>query len=153
MFRGELEVPHLRTWPRHWHVVIPSVLHWSELSQSPPRSRDAGKGAEPPSWQWEDYPRICGPLQLPHTNRLPLPCDLPSALTAAAGRGKLEVCELLLEHGAAVSQTNRRGVPPLFCAARQGHWQVPGGPPKASETVGGIELTSAHLPRGHMRLP
>lgn len=47
-----------------------------------------------------------------------------TALTAAAGRGKLAVCELLLEHGAAVSRTNRRGVPPLFCAARQGHWQI-----------------------------
>ncbi|ELK28143.1 Protein TANC1 [Myotis davidii] len=47
-----------------------------------------------------------------------------TALTAAAGRGKLEVCELLLEHGAAVSQSNRRGIPPLFCAARQGHWQI-----------------------------
>jgi len=46
------------------------------------------------------------------------------ALTAAAGRGKLEVCELLLERGAAVSRANRRGVPPLFCAVRQGHWQV-----------------------------
>ncbi|XP_007940042.1 protein TANC1 [Orycteropus afer afer] len=47
-----------------------------------------------------------------------------TALTAAAGRGKLDVCELLLEHGAVVSRTNRRGVPPLFCAARQGHWQI-----------------------------
>ncbi|XP_006880882.1 PREDICTED: protein TANC1 [Elephantulus edwardii] len=47
-----------------------------------------------------------------------------TALTAAAGRGKLEVCELLLDHGAIVSRTNRRGVPPLFCAARQGHWQI-----------------------------
>ncbi|XP_063568681.1 protein TANC1 isoform X9 [Pongo abelii] len=47
-----------------------------------------------------------------------------TALTAAAGRGKLEVCELLLGRGAAVSRTNRRGVPPLFCAARQGHWQI-----------------------------
>ncbi|XP_036714744.1 protein TANC1 isoform X6 [Balaenoptera musculus] len=47
-----------------------------------------------------------------------------TALTAAAGRGKLEVCELLLERGAAASRTNRRGVPPLFCAARQGHWQI-----------------------------
>ncbi|XP_042539323.1 protein TANC1 isoform X1 [Dipodomys spectabilis] len=47
-----------------------------------------------------------------------------TALTAAAGRGKLDVCELLLEQGAAVSRTNRRGVPPLFCAARQGHWQI-----------------------------
>lgn len=86
------------------------------------------------------------PLQPLHTNRLRLPCDLLLALTAAAGRGKLEVCELLLEHGAAVSRTNRRGVPPLFCAARQGHWQVPGGPVKATETMGGIEFTAAHLP-------
>lgn len=66
-----------------------------------------------------------------------LPCDLSLALTAAAGRGKLDVCELLLEHGAAVSRTNRRGVPPLFCAARQGHWQVRIGLLSASETRSG----------------
>ncbi|XP_010143258.1 PREDICTED: protein TANC1, partial [Buceros rhinoceros silvestris] len=47
-----------------------------------------------------------------------------TALTAAAGRGKLEVCELLLERGAAVTRANRRGIPPLFCAVRQGHWQI-----------------------------
>ncbi|NXI40578.1 TANC1 protein, partial [Galbula dea] len=47
-----------------------------------------------------------------------------TALTAAAGRGKLEVCELLLEHGAAVTRANRRGIPPLLCAVRQGHWQI-----------------------------
>ncbi|NXT52584.1 TANC1 protein, partial [Pluvianellus socialis] len=47
-----------------------------------------------------------------------------TALTAAAGRGKLEVCKLLLEHGAVVTRTNRRGIPPLFCAVRQGHWQI-----------------------------
>ncbi|XP_034642302.1 protein TANC1 isoform X3 [Trachemys scripta elegans] len=47
-----------------------------------------------------------------------------TALTAAAGRGKLEVCELLLEHGAVVTRANRRGIPPLFCAVRQGHWQI-----------------------------
>uniref|UniRef100_A0A8D2JBZ0 Tetratricopeptide repeat, ankyrin repeat and coiled-coil containing 1 n=1 Tax=Varanus komodoensis TaxID=61221 RepID=A0A8D2JBZ0_VARKO len=47
-----------------------------------------------------------------------------TALTAAAGRGKLEACELLLEHGALVTRTNRRGALPLFCAVRQGHWQV-----------------------------
>ncbi|NWR78926.1 TANC1 protein, partial [Centropus unirufus] len=47
-----------------------------------------------------------------------------TALTAAAGRGKLEVCEFLLDNGAAVTRANRRGVPPLFCAVRQGHWQV-----------------------------
>ncbi|XP_007423119.1 protein TANC1, partial [Python bivittatus] len=47
-----------------------------------------------------------------------------TALTAAAGRGKLEACELLLEHGALVTRPNRRGIPPLFCAVRQGHWQI-----------------------------
>ncbi|NXD15116.1 TANC1 protein, partial [Nothocercus nigrocapillus] len=47
-----------------------------------------------------------------------------TALTAAAGRGKLEICELLLENGAVVTRANRRGVPPLFCAVRQGHWQI-----------------------------
>ncbi|NWU97114.1 TANC1 protein, partial [Upupa epops] len=47
-----------------------------------------------------------------------------TALTAAAGRGKLEVCKLLLEHGAVVTRANRRGIPPLFCAVRQGHWQI-----------------------------
>uniref|UniRef100_A0A8C8RAI3 Tetratricopeptide repeat, ankyrin repeat and coiled-coil containing 1 n=1 Tax=Pelusios castaneus TaxID=367368 RepID=A0A8C8RAI3_9SAUR len=47
-----------------------------------------------------------------------------TALTAAAGRGKLEVCKLLLEHGAVVTKANRRGIPPLFCAVRQGHWQI-----------------------------
>lgn len=51
------------------------------------------------------------------------------ALTAASGRGKLEVCRVLLEQGAAVAQTNRRGIVPLFSAVRQGHWQVsPMGP-------------------------
>lgn len=47
-----------------------------------------------------------------------------TALTAAAGRGKLEVSELLLDHGAILSRLNRRGISPLFCAVRQGHWQV-----------------------------
>uniref|UniRef100_A0A669B217 Tetratricopeptide repeat, ankyrin repeat and coiled-coil containing 1b n=1 Tax=Oreochromis niloticus TaxID=8128 RepID=A0A669B217_ORENI len=47
-----------------------------------------------------------------------------TALTAAAGRGKMEVCSFLLEQGAVVQQVNRRGVSPLFCVVRQGHWQV-----------------------------
>lgn len=47
-----------------------------------------------------------------------------TALTAAAGRGKLDVCRLLLEQGAAVAQPNRRGIVPLFSAVRQGHWQI-----------------------------
>ncbi|CAB1341864.1 unnamed protein product [Coregonus sp. 'balchen'] len=48
---------------------------------------------------------------------------LVQTLTAAAGRGKLDVCRLLLEQGAAVGQPNRRGIVPLFSAVRQGHWQ------------------------------
>ncbi|XP_048389997.2 protein TANC1-like isoform X3 [Stegostoma tigrinum] len=47
-----------------------------------------------------------------------------TALTAAAGRGKLEVCALLLQQGAVVSRPNRRGISPVFCASRQGHWQI-----------------------------
>uniref|UniRef100_A0A8C2JYN4 Tetratricopeptide repeat, ankyrin repeat and coiled-coil containing 1b n=1 Tax=Cyprinus carpio TaxID=7962 RepID=A0A8C2JYN4_CYPCA len=47
-----------------------------------------------------------------------------TALTAAAGRGKMEVCSFLLERGAQVQQVNRRGACALFCAVRQGHWQI-----------------------------
>ncbi|XP_023806548.1 protein TANC1 isoform X2 [Oryzias latipes] len=47
-----------------------------------------------------------------------------TALTAAAGRGKMEVCSFLLDQGAIVQQVNRRGVSSLFCAVRQGHWQI-----------------------------
>lgn len=47
-----------------------------------------------------------------------------TALTAAAGSGRLSVCRLLLDQGAAVEQGNRRGVAPLFSAVRRGHCQV-----------------------------
>ncbi|XP_059203598.1 protein TANC2-like [Centropristis striata] len=47
-----------------------------------------------------------------------------TALTAAAGSGRLAVCRLLLDQGASVEQGNRRGVAPLFSAVRRGHWQV-----------------------------
>uniref|UniRef100_A0A3P8TYL1 Tetratricopeptide repeat, ankyrin repeat and coiled-coil containing 2 n=1 Tax=Amphiprion percula TaxID=161767 RepID=A0A3P8TYL1_AMPPE len=47
-----------------------------------------------------------------------------TALTAAAGRGRLSVCRLLLDQGAAVLQGNRQGVAPLFSAVKRGHWQV-----------------------------
>ncbi|XP_030630078.1 protein TANC2 [Chanos chanos] len=47
-----------------------------------------------------------------------------TALTAAAGRGKLDVCRLLLEQGSSVAQPSRRGVVPLFSCVRQGHWQI-----------------------------
>ncbi|NWY71914.1 TANC1 protein, partial [Erithacus rubecula] len=47
-----------------------------------------------------------------------------TALTAAAGRGKLAVCGLLLAQGAAVARGSRRGAAPLLCAVRQGHWQI-----------------------------
>lgn len=46
------------------------------------------------------------------------------ALTAAAGRGKMDVCRYLLEQRAQVQQVNRRGMCALLCAVRQGHWQV-----------------------------
>ncbi|KAA8584762.1 hypothetical protein FQN60_003456, partial [Etheostoma spectabile] len=38
--------------------------------------------------------------------------------------GRLAVCRLLLDQGAAVEQGNRRGVAPLFSAVRHGHLQV-----------------------------
>uniref|UniRef100_A0A8C1ZI78 Tetratricopeptide repeat, ankyrin repeat and coiled-coil containing 1a n=1 Tax=Cyprinus carpio TaxID=7962 RepID=A0A8C1ZI78_CYPCA len=47
-----------------------------------------------------------------------------TALTAAAGRGKLEGCVFLLDQGASVTQPNRRGVAPIFNAVRHGHTQV-----------------------------
>ncbi|KAM4717627.1 protein TANC2 isoform 2-T2 [Anableps anableps] len=47
-----------------------------------------------------------------------------TALTAAAGHGKLAVCRLLLDQGAAAEQGNRQGVTPLFSAVRRGHTQV-----------------------------
>uniref|UniRef100_A0A8C6PTJ9 Tetratricopeptide repeat, ankyrin repeat and coiled-coil containing 2a n=1 Tax=Nothobranchius furzeri TaxID=105023 RepID=A0A8C6PTJ9_NOTFU len=47
-----------------------------------------------------------------------------SALTAAAGRGQLAICRLLLDQGAAAEQSNRQGLSPLSSAVRQGHSQV-----------------------------
>ncbi|XP_051997294.1 protein TANC1-like isoform X2 [Xyrauchen texanus] len=47
-----------------------------------------------------------------------------TALTAAAGRGKLEGCVFLLDQGANVTQPNRRGVAPIFNAVRHGHTQI-----------------------------
>ncbi|XP_043955304.1 protein TANC2-like isoform X3 [Gambusia affinis] len=47
-----------------------------------------------------------------------------TALTAAAGHGKLAVCRLLLDQGAAAEQGNRHGITPLFSAVRRGHTQV-----------------------------
>ncbi|XP_070403086.1 protein TANC2 isoform X3 [Nothobranchius furzeri] len=47
-----------------------------------------------------------------------------TALTAAAGRGQLAICRLLLDQGAAAEQSNRQGLSPLSSAVRQGHSQV-----------------------------
>uniref|UniRef100_A0A8C5X2H5 Tetratricopeptide repeat, ankyrin repeat and coiled-coil containing 1 n=1 Tax=Malurus cyaneus samueli TaxID=2593467 RepID=A0A8C5X2H5_9PASS len=60
----------------------------------------------------------------PTVHELMLMQMLSVALTAAAGRGKLEVCKLLLGHGAAVTRGSRRGILPLLCAVRHGHWQI-----------------------------
>ncbi|XP_062853773.1 protein TANC1 [Trichomycterus rosablanca] len=47
-----------------------------------------------------------------------------TALSAAAGRGKLEECVYLLEEGATVTQANRKGLTPVYTAVRHGHTQV-----------------------------
>uniref|UniRef100_A0A1A8B7M0 Tetratricopeptide repeat, ankyrin repeat and coiled-coil containing 1 n=1 Tax=Nothobranchius furzeri TaxID=105023 RepID=A0A1A8B7M0_NOTFU len=47
-----------------------------------------------------------------------------TVLTAAAGRGRLEVCAFLLERGAGLEVPNRRGMVPLLSAAKHGHTQV-----------------------------
>uniref|UniRef100_A0A3B5RE61 Tetratricopeptide repeat, ankyrin repeat and coiled-coil containing 2 n=1 Tax=Xiphophorus maculatus TaxID=8083 RepID=A0A3B5RE61_XIPMA len=47
-----------------------------------------------------------------------------TALTAAAGHGKIAVCRLLLDQGAAAEQGNRHGITPLFSAVRRGHTRV-----------------------------
>lgn len=70
-------------------------------------------------------------------------CVFSLALTAAAGRGKMEVCNFLLEQGAVVQQVNRRGVSPLFCAVRQGHWQV-----RHAEWL--FSVSTATAPQSHL---
>lgn len=76
-----------------------------------------------------------------------------AALTAASGRGKLEVCRLLLEQGAAVAQPNRRGIVPLFSAVRQGHWQVRTKQPNPSGTGPGPGSLRIDVQRGGVSDP
>ncbi|XP_061830552.1 protein TANC1-like isoform X1 [Nerophis lumbriciformis] len=47
-----------------------------------------------------------------------------TVLSAAAGRGRAEVCALLLGRGAGLEVPNRRGMVPLLSAAKHGHTQV-----------------------------
>ncbi|XP_056134483.1 protein TANC1-like [Lampris incognitus] len=47
-----------------------------------------------------------------------------TALSAAAGRGRFELCVFLLERGAGPELPNRRGMVPLLTAAKHGHAQV-----------------------------
>uniref|UniRef100_A0A3P8WG48 Tetratricopeptide repeat, ankyrin repeat and coiled-coil containing 1a n=1 Tax=Cynoglossus semilaevis TaxID=244447 RepID=A0A3P8WG48_CYNSE len=47
-----------------------------------------------------------------------------TVLSAAAGRGRMEVCTLLLERGVGLETANRRGMVPLLSAAKHGHTQV-----------------------------
>ncbi|XP_067442060.1 protein TANC1-like [Thunnus thynnus] len=47
-----------------------------------------------------------------------------TVLSAAAGRGRMEVCMFLLERGAALELSNRRGMFPLLGATKHGHTQV-----------------------------
>lgn len=50
--------------------------------------------------------------------------DPLSVLSAAAGRGRLEMCAFLLERGAGLEEANRRGMVPLLSATKHGHTQV-----------------------------
>uniref|UniRef100_A0A8C2YZ07 Tetratricopeptide repeat, ankyrin repeat and coiled-coil containing 1a n=1 Tax=Cyclopterus lumpus TaxID=8103 RepID=A0A8C2YZ07_CYCLU len=47
-----------------------------------------------------------------------------TVLSAAAGRGRTEVCAFLLERGAGLQIPNRRGMAPLLSASKHGHTQV-----------------------------
>uniref|UniRef100_A0A8C5H1Y6 Protein TANC1-like n=1 Tax=Gouania willdenowi TaxID=441366 RepID=A0A8C5H1Y6_GOUWI len=47
-----------------------------------------------------------------------------TGLSAAAGRGRMEMCLFLLEHGAKLEMPNRRGIAPLLSASKHGHTQV-----------------------------
>ncbi|KAK7913178.1 hypothetical protein WMY93_013389 [Mugilogobius chulae] len=47
-----------------------------------------------------------------------------TVLSAAAGRGRMEICRLLLDRGAGLEVANRRGMVPLLSASKHGHTQV-----------------------------
>uniref|UniRef100_A0A7N8Y465 Tetratricopeptide repeat, ankyrin repeat and coiled-coil containing 1a n=1 Tax=Mastacembelus armatus TaxID=205130 RepID=A0A7N8Y465_9TELE len=47
-----------------------------------------------------------------------------TVLSAAAGRGRMEMCAFLLERGAGIEIPNRRGMVPLLSATKHGHTQV-----------------------------
>ncbi|KAM9861164.1 protein TANC1-like [Aulostomus maculatus] len=47
-----------------------------------------------------------------------------TVLSAAAGRGRTDVCVLLLDRGAGLEIPNRRGMVPLLSATKHGHTQV-----------------------------
>uniref|UniRef100_A0A3Q1IJC4 Tetratricopeptide repeat, ankyrin repeat and coiled-coil containing 1a n=1 Tax=Anabas testudineus TaxID=64144 RepID=A0A3Q1IJC4_ANATE len=47
-----------------------------------------------------------------------------TVLSAAAGRGRMEMCALLLELGAGLEIPNRRGMAPLLSATKHGHTRV-----------------------------
>ncbi|XP_059202722.1 protein TANC1-like [Centropristis striata] len=47
-----------------------------------------------------------------------------TVLSAAAGRGRMEVCVLLVERGAELEIANRRGMAPLLSTSKHGHTQI-----------------------------
>lgn len=59
------------------------------------------------------------PASSPHLYADPL-----SVLSAASGRGRMEMCAFLLERGPNLEIPNRRGMVPLLSATKHGHTQV-----------------------------
>ncbi|XP_072321881.1 protein TANC1-like isoform X2 [Eucyclogobius newberryi] len=47
-----------------------------------------------------------------------------TVLSAAAGRGRMDICRLVLDRGAELDVANRRGMVPLLSASKHGHSQV-----------------------------
>uniref|UniRef100_A0A8C6SP69 Tetratricopeptide repeat, ankyrin repeat and coiled-coil containing 1a n=1 Tax=Neogobius melanostomus TaxID=47308 RepID=A0A8C6SP69_9GOBI len=47
-----------------------------------------------------------------------------TVLSAAAGRGRMEICSLLLDRGSGLEVANRRGMVPLLGASKHGHTQA-----------------------------
>lgn len=69
-------------------------------------------------------PKCVDYIFFPTSPSLSLYADPLSVLSAASGRGRMEVCAFLLEREPDLEIPNRRGMVPLLSAAKHGHTQV-----------------------------